>query len=126
MSFYNTTPNYLLTNPSHGYNHMYGTFTPPPSKKPKPCVNGNDPNDTYTGKEPSPTGLGFCPAFETIGTNKKGRDGTMWMIAIKNGVKVWIRMPVLSMVKPDSSEVYEDDFEEMFTTVHYEPDFHPE
>ncbi len=39
----------------------------------------NNPKRHYTGKEPSPKGLGYCASSEKEGTIKKGRDGNMWI-----------------------------------------------
>ena len=59
----------------------------------KPCLNSSE--WTYTGKEVSPTGLGYAPDGETAGTQMKGRDETMWVVGHKNGVKVWNRIPTV-------------------------------
>lgn len=53
----------------------------------------NDTTLTYTGKESSPLGLGFSASAEAVGSRMMGRDETMWMVGIKNGVKVWNRVP---------------------------------
>lgn len=57
----------------------------------KPCI--NDATFTYTGKEMSPLGLGYCANAEKVGHFMKGKDNTMWMVGMKNGVKVWNRVP---------------------------------
>lgn len=57
----------------------------------KQCI--NDPAFSYTGKEYSPLGLGYCASAEQVGTMMKGKDSTMWMVGMKNGVKVWNRIP---------------------------------
>lgn len=57
----------------------------------KPCK--NDTTYTYTGKEMSPLGLGYSASAEQVGSIMTGRDQTMWMVGIKNGVKVWNRIP---------------------------------
>ena len=57
----------------------------------KPCQ--NNPQFMYTGKESSPRGLGWCAENMAIGERMKGRDGTMWMVAIKNSLNVWTRVP---------------------------------
>jgi hypothetical protein len=41
----------------------------------------NDPSGTYTGKEPSPKGLGLCGRGERIGAEYIGRDGKMWVVS---------------------------------------------
>lgn len=71
----------------------------------KPCVNNN--NFSYSGKECSPLGKGYTADAEQVGTIMEGRDSTMWMVGIKNGVKVWNRVPTdlahetESIVNPD-------------------------
>lgn len=57
----------------------------------KPCI--NDASYTYTGKESSPLGLGYSASAENVTVTMKGKDGTMWRVAMKNGVKVWTRVP---------------------------------
>jgi hypothetical protein len=39
----------------------------------------NNLKKTYTGKEPSPKGLGYCASGEKEGTEMKGLDGNMWV-----------------------------------------------
>ena len=70
----------------------------------KPCVNSSE--WTYTGKEVSPTGLGYAPDGESEGTQMKGRDETMWIVGRKNGVKVWNRVPTV-LIKEDPVIVHE-------------------
>jgi len=62
----------------------------PPIVK-KPCVNNSQ--FSYSGKELSPLGNGYSADAEQVGTIMEGRDKSMWMIGIKNGVKVWNRVP---------------------------------
>jgi hypothetical protein len=67
----------------------------------KPCK--NHPSYTFSGKESSPLGLGYTAEAEQVGTVMEGRDKTMWMVGIKNAVKVWNRIPTqvaASVVKP--------------------------
>lgn len=47
----------------------------------------NNPKRTYTGKEPSPKGLGYCASGEKEGKVMKGKDGNLW---IKSNGK-WIK-----------------------------------
>ena len=35
----------------------------------------NYPNISYTGKENTPKGRGYCAKGEKVGTKKKGKDG---------------------------------------------------
>jgi hypothetical protein len=76
----------------------------PPITK-KPCINSSE--WTYTGKEVSPTGLGYAPDGETEGTKMKGRDDTMWIVGRKNGVKVWNRVPTV-LVKEEPAMKHDD------------------
>ena len=39
----------------------------------------NNSKKSYTGKEPSPKGLGFCASSEKEGTKRKGLDGNIWI-----------------------------------------------
>ena len=41
------------------------------------CKNGSG---SYTGKEPSPKGRGYCSRHEKIGTKKRGKDKKMWVV----------------------------------------------
>lgn len=60
------------------------------------CINGSG---SFTGKEPSPKGVGFCARNENIGTVKKGGDGKMWVVkTTSKGVKRWTK--VKSATKP--------------------------
>ena len=70
----------------------------PPMVK-KPCI--NNPNYTYSGKEATPLGLGYVAESEQVGHIMEGRDKTMWIVGIKNGIKVWNRVPTeLSKEQP--------------------------
>jgi hypothetical protein len=65
---------------------------------------------TYTGKESTPQGLGYCAEAEEIGKVMTGRDKHMWTVGIKNAMKVWVRIPdqmvakkeVAPMLKPQA------------------------
>ena len=52
----------------------------------KTCKNNDD---TYTGKEMSPLGLGYSPRAEKIGTVRMGRDKCTWIVINKDNVYVW-------------------------------------
>ena len=41
------------------------------------CINNS--KKTFTGKEPSPKGLGYCASGEKEGTEMKGKDGNIWV-----------------------------------------------
>lgn len=71
----------------------------------QPCK--NHPSFTFSGKESSPLGLGYSAEAEDPGTVMEGRDKTMWMVGIRNGVKIWNRVPsqiVATVVKPMAKE----------------------
>ncbi len=55
---------------------------------------------TYTGKEPSPKGLGYCARNENLNKRKKGKDGNFWKVAkIANGTRRWVKIPKTKKVK---------------------------
>jgi len=65
------------------------------------CVNAS--NETYTGKEMSPKGIGFSAVAYEIGFEKEGVDKQIWVVQIKNGKKVWFRksgMPKVTHEEP--------------------------
>ena len=65
------------------------------------CVNAS--NETYTGKEMSPKGMGFSAVAYDIGFEKEGVDKQLWVVQIKNGKKVWFRksgMPKVTHEEP--------------------------
>jgi len=65
------------------------------------CINIS--NETYTGKELSPKGLGYSAVAYDIGFKKTGANGEMWIVQIKNGKKVWFKesgMPKVSHEEP--------------------------
>ena len=47
----------------------------------------NNPKKNYTGKEPSPKGLGYCASGEKEGTEMKGNDGDTWVVKRGRWVK---------------------------------------
>ena len=56
---------------------------------------------TYTGKESTPQGLGYCAEAEDIGKVMTGRDKHMWTVGIKNAMKVWVRIPDQMVAKKE-------------------------
>lgn len=65
------------------------------------CVNAS--NETYTGKEMSPKGMGFSAVAYEVGFEKEGVDKQLWIVQIKNGKKVWFRksgMPKVTHEEP--------------------------
>lgn len=51
----------------------------------------NSPKTTYTGKEMSPLGVGFCADAEKVGVKMTGKDGKEWVVGLKKGNKLWNR-----------------------------------
>lgn len=63
-----------------------------------PCK--NDPKSHYKGSEPSPKGYGFAAHAESIGTRKKGTDGTMYEVKERsNGAHYWGKVRQRSAVR---------------------------
>ena len=62
-----------------------------PTQTKKPCLNNQ--KFLFTGKESSPLGLGYSATPENVGTKKVGKDGTEWIVGMRNGVRVWVRSP---------------------------------
>lgn len=46
---------------------------------------------TYSGKETSPLGLGYCPDVEALGKEMVGRDGNIWVVKFTKGCKTWTK-----------------------------------
>ena len=58
--------------------------------KNKKCI--NDDKKSYTGKEPSPKGLGYCAHASKLNEKRKGRDGNIWIVSkTSNNIKRWIK-----------------------------------
>ena len=54
------------------------------------CI--DDPSRSYTGKEPSPKGLGYCAHTHSVGTTKTGNDGNTWTVETTyKGTKRWVK-----------------------------------
>ncbi len=62
----------------------------------------NHPKRHYTGKEPSPKGLGYCASGEEEGKIMKGRDGNTWIK--KNGK--WINHDADNFEKKIDKKLY--------------------
>lgn len=68
----------------------------------------NDSKRSYTGKEPSPKGLGYCAHASKDGNKRKGKDGKNWVVKkIKNGSKRWVK--VAEPKKPTGKKYYVHD-----------------
>lgn len=59
------------------------------------CINvptGRKPR-YYTGKEPSPLGLGFSSHYENVGSHRRGKDGNLYMVGYSGlNKKRWVRV----------------------------------
>ena len=53
-----------------------------------PCK--NDPKRYYTGKEPSPKGLGWCAHTHPIGQVRKGKNKKRWIVRSYSRTKRWV------------------------------------
>ena len=59
------------------------------------CVNGCDKNTKggyFTGKEPSPKGMGYCARCTPLNIMMKGVDGNLWEIKKYSKGKRWVRV----------------------------------
>lgn len=56
-----------------------------------PCK--NNAAFSYTGKEMSPMGVGYCADAESVNKEMVGRDGKTWVVGVKNSTKMWMRAP---------------------------------
>ncbi len=71
------------------------------------CVNVS--NETYTGKEQSPKGMGFSALGYDIGFEKEGIDKQLWVVQIKNNKKVWFRKNGMPKVTHEEPLITEND-----------------
>ena len=61
------------------------------------CI--NDPKKSYKGTEPSPKGLGYCAHSEEIGSERKGRDGNLWVVKKVGKSKRWMKVSTKKSIK---------------------------
>ena len=54
------------------------------------CI--NDKAKNYTGKEPSPKGLGYCSSSEEVGKIMVGKDGNNWIVIETKKCKKWLKV----------------------------------
>jgi hypothetical protein len=62
-------------------------------RTPSKIMKGNcncDKKKKYTGKEPSPEGLGYCPECVPLDVTMKGNDGNLWKTHEGTNGKEWI------------------------------------
>jgi hypothetical protein len=73
----------------------------------------------YSGKEMSPLGLGCSARSGMVGAEMVGRDGTMWVIAVKNGDKNWARSPEKLVLEKDVplGDIASCDFESKYNVM---------
>jgi Xaa-Pro aminopeptidase len=79
------------------------------------CVNAL--NETYTGKEMSPKGIGFSAVAYEIGFEKEGVDKQLWVVQIKNGKKVWFRKSGMPKVTHEEPLITNDVIKEVSSPV---------
>ena len=65
------------------------------------CI--NDSTKSYTGKEPSPKGLGRCASAEEVGTVMVGKDGANWIVSQTKTCKKWVKTESIPKLKPQPS-----------------------
>ena len=63
----------------------------------------NDSTKSYTGKEPSPKGLGICASAEDVGKVMIGKDGANWIISQTKTCKKWVKSESIPKLKPQPS-----------------------
>jgi hypothetical protein len=66
------------------------------------CI--NDTTKSYTGKEPSPKGIGYSASCEKVGKKMKGKDNNIWIVSQTKTCLKWIREKINSTkneVNPD-------------------------
>ncbi len=74
------------------------------SKETMPSNNCSANGCRFTGKEPSPKGLGRCAHLEMLGAIARGKDGSVWIVtADKNGRRSWRRHSGTSYSCPNPS-----------------------
>jgi hypothetical protein len=63
----------------------------------------NDSTKSYTGKEPSPKGLGICASAEEVGKVMVGKDGANWIVKQTKTCKKWVKSESIPKLKPQPS-----------------------
>lgn len=76
----------------------------------------NDPNKTFSGKEPSPKGLGYSASAESKGKTMHGKDENMWEVVETKTCKKWMRVKT-----PKKVELDFDNLSDKFYTNAYIP-----
>ena len=72
------------------------------------CI--NDPKKSYKGTEPSPKGLGYCAHSEKICSEKKGRDGNLWIVKKVGKSKRWMKKSTKVSTKDSVKLFYKKKF----------------
>lgn len=52
----------------------------------------NNPSYSYSGKETSPLGIGYCADAESLGKEMIGKDGNTWVVKSIKGGKTWSKV----------------------------------
>ena len=72
----------------------------------------NDAKRSYTGKEPSPKGLGWCAHKMPLSTRKRGKDKKFWVVkATVSGVKRWV--PAVNAEKRKENDLVSEKVDEL-------------
>lgn len=66
----------------------------------------NDPNSNYSGKEPSPKGLGWCAHGDSLGKKRKGNDGEIWIVAKRSNSTLYWKKTEYSLKKKSESHLF--------------------
>jgi uncharacterized protein YwqG len=68
----------------------------------------NDSKKSYTGKEPSPKGLGYSASSECTGKTMKGKDETMWIVTETKTCKKWMKLKIEKDIEIDFNKLSKD------------------
>lgn len=71
------------------------------------CINNKTlkAKSRYTGKEPSPKGLGYCAHNENLNKLRKGKDGNYWRVKkTSNGIRRWVKVTKTKKAKKSSKK----------------------
>ena len=87
------------------------------------CTNDN--TKSYTGKEPSPKGLGFSASAEEFGKIMLGKDGANWIVSQTKTCKKWVKVKnetTKTSTKTKKESLDFDNMDEDCYTYTYLPD----
>ena len=77
----------------------------------------NNEKFTYSGKEMSPLGLGYCADAEMVGSFMTGKDSKTWIVGVKNNEKVWIRYAEKKVLEPEAQVILAPEAEPEATLI---------